>query len=160
MNASRNILLIGLALLLSPIAACAQMVCDIDCSLRSAQAAEAKIRKNVEQVAGEGRSESEKHPRGTHCDEEAVVASAGSMSGAGSAWILKGACRGDGCVADLGLNVSGVSLATSKSVADFARPAVEIAAWPGGQRASKLFSSPDGFPIGLRVLAVAGVLRI
>src|SRR2546430_4935459 len=114
MKNSRNLLLIGLALLLSPIPACTQMVCDIECSLESAGAHDFKT---TNEKADEVQSASEKRSRGTHCDEETLAAPSQSLPGTGSARIIKNVCRGNSCASDLGLNVSATSQANPRSLA-------------------------------------------
>src|SRR5256885_12280604 len=132
MKNSRNLLLIGLALLLSPIPACTQMVCDINCSLESAGAHDFKT---TNEKAGEGQSASEKHSRGTHCDEETLAASSESLPGTGSARIVKNLCRGDNCASDLGLNVSAALQTPSLSVWAFLPGSVDSIFVPASQGA-------------------------
>ena len=138
MKNPRSFLLIGLALLLSP-SACAQMVCDLNCSLQS---------------------ESEKHSGGTHCDEEALAAASPASQGPGPARTLKSACHGKGCASDLGSTVSGASKITPPSVLGFATRSIESAFLPGDQRASRRFSLIERAAIGLGALSLASVLRI
>jgi hypothetical protein len=156
MKKLRNLVLIGLALALSPIPACAQMVCDINCSLQSAGAHGLKVATAGRQTADEQQSES----RTTHCDEEASPASSRSVPGSGSARSMKRACRGNSCAADLELSLSGLSQSISQGVSTFARTEAQFHTLPDNLQASKPFALRDSFTISFRVPSLVDVLRI
>ena len=159
MKSLRNVLLMGLALGLSPIPACAQMVCDINCSIQSAGAHGVKAATDARQVAGEQQSEPEKDSQ-RHCDDEALAASSDSGPARESARIVKNVCRANGCTADLELNAPAVAQAVSQSISSFAKAKFQPPARPDDSQAPKSSTSPECSPLGLGVLAFSGVLRI
>ena len=159
MKKLRDLLLIGLALGLSPIPACAQMVCDINCSIQSAGAHGVKAATDARQVAGEQQSEPEKHSQ-RHCDDEALAASSDSGPARESARMVKNVCRANGCTADLELNAPATTQTASQNISPFAKAKFQRPALPDDSQASEPLTSPECSPLGLGVLAFSGVLRI
>jgi hypothetical protein len=102
----KNILVMGLALLLSPIPACAQMVCDIDCSLHRAVARDVGAMK--EPTSAEQRDDAE-HAKSRsahrHCDE-ALSAADSVQKDREPVQHLTAVCHRANCATELGQSMT------------------------------------------------------
>ena len=150
----KDIWVIGLALLLSPIPACAQMVCDIDCSLQNA--ARREVGTSNETTDAQRSEDADVRSSHRHCDE----GFAGADSAQGAAQPMNPVCHGAKCATDLGQRVSSTAQIKLRAASAGLVTTVEMNGRPFAQKAeARIFSVVDRHS-AVGVLQTIGVLRI